>query len=55
MQVDFYYHLLGIFHKDLLSRSLRPAVRNFIRQTNLDTYMRLCQIYDFVESVDPGD
>jgi hypothetical protein len=30
-------------------------VRNFIKQTNLDTYECLCQIHDFVEAVDPRD
>ncbi len=55
MQVDFYSHLLGIFHPQVQSKSLRAAARNFIRRTNLDSYMRLCQIYDFVEKVDPDD
>jgi len=30
-------------------------VRNFIKQTNLDTYERLSEIYDFVAACDPAD
>ena len=55
MQIDFYSHLLGIFYPTVQSKSLRAACRNFIRRTNLDSYMRLCQIYDFIESVNPKD
>jgi hypothetical protein len=53
MQVDFYFQLLRRFHPELLTQTLRAAVRNFIKQTNLDTYECLCQIYDFVARVDP--
>jgi len=53
MQVDFYFQLLRRFHPDLLTQTLRAAVRNFIKQTNLDTYECLCQIYDFVARVNP--
>jgi len=55
MQVDFSYQLLRRFHPDLLSQSLRAAVRNFIKQTNLDTFERCCEIYDFVAACDPAD
>jgi radical SAM superfamily enzyme YgiQ (UPF0313 family) len=55
MQVDFYFQLLRRFHPEMLSQTMRSAVRNFIKQTNLDTYERLCEIYDFVAACDPGD
>ena len=55
MQVDFYFQLLRRFHPEMLSQAMRAAVRNFIKQTNLDTYERLCEIYDFVAGCDPGD
>ena len=55
MQVDFYYQLLRRFHPDTLSQSLRASVRNFIKETNLDTYARLSEIYDFVKSGNPHD
>jgi hypothetical protein len=38
MQVDFYFQLLWRFHLSFLTHRLRAAVRNFIKQTNLDTY-----------------
>ena len=55
MQVDFYFQLLRRFHPELLTQSLRAAVRNFIKQTNLDTYECICRIYDFVARTDPSD
>ena len=55
MQVDFYYQLLRRFHPELLTLTLRGAVRNFIKYTNLDTYECLCQIYDYVDSTNPRD
>jgi hypothetical protein len=55
MQVDFYFQLLRRFHPELLSQTLRGAVRNFIKRTNLDTYERCCEIYDFVAGCDPSD
>jgi hypothetical protein len=56
MQVDFYFQLLRRFHPQFLSHSLRAAIRNFIKQTNLDTYECLCQVVDFVESMgDPPE
>jgi hypothetical protein len=55
MQVDFFYQLVRRFHPDLLSQTLRGAVRSFIKRTNLDTYECLCQIYDFVVGCEPGD
>jgi len=51
MQIDFCYQLLRRFHAEVLSQSLRAAARNFIKETNLDTYARLSEIYDFVASV----
>ncbi|MCU0284865.1 MAG: B12-binding domain-containing radical SAM protein [Acidobacteria bacterium] len=55
MQVDFCYQVLRRFYPGLLTQSLRGAVKNFIKQTNLDTYQYLCTIYDFVKTVNPGD
>ncbi|OQZ04017.1 MAG: hypothetical protein B6D34_05305 [Candidatus Brocadia sp. UTAMX1] len=55
MQVDFYFQLLRRFHPEALTQTLRATVRNFIKQTNLDTYECLCQIYDFVATADPND
>jgi anaerobic magnesium-protoporphyrin IX monomethyl ester cyclase len=56
MQVDFYFQLLRRFHPQFLTHRLRAAVRNFIKQTNLDTYECLAQIYDFIEGLeDPRD
>jgi anaerobic magnesium-protoporphyrin IX monomethyl ester cyclase len=55
MQVDFYFQLLRRFHPELLTQSLRGAVRNFIKLTNLDTYECLCSVYDFVAKTDPTD
>ena len=55
MQVDFYFQLLRRFHPNVLSQTMRGATRNFIKQTNLDTYECLCQIYDFVAAIDDDD
>jgi anaerobic magnesium-protoporphyrin IX monomethyl ester cyclase len=55
MQVDFYFQLLRRFHPELLTESLRAAVRNFIKYTNLDTYECLSRIYDFVSRCNPAD
>ena len=55
MQVDFYFQLLRRFHPEALTQSLRAAVRNFIKLTNLDTYECICRIYDFVAAADPSD
>jgi anaerobic magnesium-protoporphyrin IX monomethyl ester cyclase len=55
MQVDFYFQLLRRFHPELLTQSLRAAVRNFIKLTNLDTYECICGIYDFVSGSNPSD
>ena len=55
MQVDFYYQLLRRFNPELLTQSLRAAVRNFIKLTNLDTYECICRIYDFVAAANPTD
>jgi hypothetical protein len=55
MQVDFYFQLLRRFYPEVLTQTLRGAVRNFIKQTNMDTYLCLCQIYDFVAAVNPND
>ena len=40
---------------EVLTQSMRAAVRNFIKQTNLDTYQYLCEIYDFVAACDITD
>lgn len=55
MQVDFYFQLMRRFHPQFLTQTLRGNVRNFIKQTNLDTYECLCQIYDFVAACNPSD
>ncbi len=55
MQVDFFFQLLRRFHPEVLTQALRAKVRNFIKETNLDTYQCLCEIYDFVEAEDPGE
>ena len=55
MQVDFYFQLLRRFHPEMLSQTMRAAVRNFIKQTNLDTYERISEIYDYVADCDPHD
>jgi hypothetical protein len=48
MQVDFYFQLLRRFHPRLVTQTLRAAVRNFIKETNLDTFERCSEIYDWV-------
>lgn len=55
MQVDFTFQLLRRFHPGALNQGLRASVRNFIKQTNLDTYQCLSEIYDFVTDVDTND
>ncbi len=55
MQVDFYYQILRRFHPEILSQSLRAAVRNFIKDTNLDTFEELSGIFDFVSEVNVED
>lgn len=55
MQVDFYFQLLRRFYPEILTQTLRGNVRNFIKQTNLDTYQCLCEIYDFVVDVDTNN
>ena len=55
MQVDFLYQVLRRFQPGLLTMTLRGAVRNFVKETNMDTYQCLCQIYDFVSGCFPAD
>ena len=55
MQVDFTYQLLRRFYPEVLSESLRGVVKSFIKDTNLDTYKSICQVYDFIESADPSN
>jgi len=55
MQVDFFYQLLRRFYPEVLTQTVRAAVRNFIKHTNLDSYECLAQIYDFVVRADPAD
>lgn len=50
MQVDFYYQLLRRFYPEALNQTIRSYVRNFIKETNLDTYRFLANIYDYVSS-----
>jgi len=44
--------LMRRFYPELLTQTLRSNVRNFIKQTNLDTYECCCEIYDFVAGSD---
>jgi anaerobic magnesium-protoporphyrin IX monomethyl ester cyclase len=55
MQVDFLFQVLRRFQPERLTMTLRGAVRNFVKETNLDTYQYLCRIYDFVVDCSPGD
>jgi hypothetical protein len=55
MEVDFCFQLLRRFYPQALSQTLRCSVRNFIKETNLDTYQWLCRIYDFVATCDSAD
>ena len=55
MQVDFYFQLLRRFYAGTITQTMRASVRNFIKRTNLDTYERLCEIYDFVAASDPTE
>ncbi len=55
MQVDFYFQLLRRFYPKVLTQTLRATVRNFIKQTNLDTYQCLSEIYDFVAEADTAN
>ena len=55
MQVDFCFQLLRRFYPVALSQTLRGATRNFIKETNIDTYQHLCRIYDFVDEVQVDD
>jgi len=55
MQVDFYFQLMRRFHPEMLNQKLRASVRNFIKQTNLDTYERVSEVYDYVAECDPLD
>ena len=55
MQVDFYFQLLRRFYPQLITQTLRSAVRNFIKRTNLDTYAHLCEVHDWVVASDPRD
>jgi methylmalonyl-CoA mutase cobalamin-binding subunit len=50
MQVDFYYQLLRRFFPEVLDRTIRSYVRNFIKRTNMATYHLLSNIYDFVNT-----
>jgi anaerobic magnesium-protoporphyrin IX monomethyl ester cyclase len=55
MRLDFYFQIVRRFHPELVTQTLRAAVRNFIKRTNLDTYECLSEIYDFVAAMDPDD
>jgi anaerobic magnesium-protoporphyrin IX monomethyl ester cyclase len=55
MQVDFCFQILRRFYPELLTQTMRSAVKSFIKETNLDTYQCLCPVYDFVAASDPGD
>ncbi|HME45501.1 MAG TPA: radical SAM protein [Syntrophorhabdales bacterium] len=55
MEVDFSFQLLRRFYPEILSQELRSEVRSFIKETNIDTYRCLCQIYDIVTAVQPDD
>jgi len=55
MEVDFSFQLLRRFYPEILSQELRSEVRSFIKETNIDTYRCLCQIYDIVTAIQPDD
>ena len=55
MQIDFFFQILRRFHPEYLSQSLRATVRNFIKDTNLDTFECLSYLYDFIMDVDIND
>jgi anaerobic magnesium-protoporphyrin IX monomethyl ester cyclase len=55
MEVDFSFQLLRRFYPEILSQELRSEVRSFIKETNIDTYRCLCQIYDTVTAIRPDD
>jgi hypothetical protein len=55
MEVDFSFQLLRRFYPEILTQSLRGDVRSFIKETNIDTYRCLCQIYDIAAAIDPAD
>lgn len=55
MQVDFSFQLLRRFWPETLTQTLRAVVRNFIKETNLDTFERCCEIFDFIAACDPAD
>ena len=55
MEVDFSFQLLRRFQPELLSQGLRSEVRSFIKETNIDTYRCLSQIWDMVQALDPSD
>jgi radical SAM superfamily enzyme YgiQ (UPF0313 family) len=48
MQVDFYYQLMRRFFPHVLTQSIRSRVKNFIKNTNMETFHMLSIIYDFV-------
>jgi anaerobic magnesium-protoporphyrin IX monomethyl ester cyclase len=55
VRLDFLFQILQYFHPETISMGMRAATRNLIKRTNLDTYQHLCDIYDFVESIDSKD
>jgi hypothetical protein len=55
MQVDFTFQLLRRFYPETLTATMRAAVRNFIKRTNLDTFEHLSAIYDAVAAMGPAD
>jgi anaerobic magnesium-protoporphyrin IX monomethyl ester cyclase len=54
-RIDFGLQMVRRFRPQGLTQTLRADVRSLIKQTNLDTYQRLCRMYDFVAAVDPLD
>ena len=54
MQIDFFFQILRRFHPEYLSQSL-SALRNFIKDTNLDTFECLSYLYDFIMDVNIND
>jgi radical SAM superfamily enzyme YgiQ (UPF0313 family) len=55
MEVDFSFQLLRRFYPEVLNQGLRSEVRSFIKETNIDTYRHLSQIYDLVTAIEPDD
>lgn len=48
MWVDYFHQLAAYFYPQLMDQSLRAAVKNYVKQVNMDNYRRMATIYDFI-------